>query len=353
MAIKNLIFDLGGVLFDWRPREFLAELLEDCCPDAAFECFFQNYESSADWLMLDKGDCTSFELADRIARRFRDKAETQLRLKRYADAITIHQLLEALFLKLQPNKDARSWLCDLAAAHRESMRFFYLSNMPNIFASRIVKEQKIFECFEQGIFSCDVNLIKPDQRIFKLAQQRFSIEDPSTILFLDDSKQNVAAAIDAKWQAIHFRSFAEAKNAFEKLISSNAQRKDKSPLVARSVHPFQSGNNPGTNQPSIRSFVIRRGRMGSGQKRALESLGERYMIPKAAIPSGLQKFDDQPDPIDSWWDVEHRRKPLVVDIGFGMGDALASMAAQDPSHRYLGIEVHPPGVGSLLQRIHD
>ncbi|NDG83159.1 MAG: tRNA (guanosine(46)-N7)-methyltransferase TrmB, partial [Betaproteobacteria bacterium] len=94
---------------------------------------------------------------------------------------------------------------------------------------------------------------------------------------------------------------------------------------------------------AVRSFVIRAGRIGSGQSKALLSLAPLYCITMPQADS---------TPFCEHWPAAHRHKPLVVDIGFGMGDALASMAAQDPSHRYLGIEVHPPGVGSLLQRIH-
>ena len=102
-----------------------------------------------------------------------------------------------------------------------------------------------------------------------------------------------------------------------------------------------------TPTSKIRSFVIRAGRMGGGQLKALETLSPRYLIP----------YSHQPEPygIEEYWLTEDRGKPLVVEIGFGMGDALAAIAGQDRSKRYLGIDVHPPGVGSMLQLIerHD
>lgn len=88
----------------------------------------------------------------------------------------------------------------------------------------------------------------------------------------------------------------------------------------------------------VRSFVLRAGRIGSGQQRALAELGPRFVLPY------------RPEPIDAMA-VFARRAPLVVEIGFGMGQATAAIAAAMPDHDFLGIEVHAPGVGALLRRI--
>ena len=91
-------------------------------------------------------------------------------------------------------------------------------------------------------------------------------------------------------------------------------------------------------RPPIRSFVLRPGRIGPGQERARADLGPRYMLPFA------------PAPLD-FASVFGRNAPVVLEIGFGMGDATAAVAAAQPERDFLGIEVHPPGVGALLQRI--
>jgi tRNA (guanine-N7-)-methyltransferase len=95
---------------------------------------------------------------------------------------------------------------------------------------------------------------------------------------------------------------------------------------------------PPPSSRSIRSFVIRAGRMGSGQVRALETLGPRWVLPyrEAHLDTA---------------GVFGRCAPLIVEIGFGMGDATAQIAQAQPECNFLGIEVHPPGVGALLQRI--
>jgi tRNA (guanine-N7-)-methyltransferase len=88
----------------------------------------------------------------------------------------------------------------------------------------------------------------------------------------------------------------------------------------------------------IRSFVVRAGRMGTGQQKAIETLGPRYMLPFQASP-----FDAAA--------VFGRHAPLVLEIGFGMGAATAQIAAARPDTDFLGVEVHVPGVGALLKRI--
>ena len=88
----------------------------------------------------------------------------------------------------------------------------------------------------------------------------------------------------------------------------------------------------------VRSYVLRAGRIGSGQQRALADLGPRFLAPYAPRPLDAQALFG-------------RRAPLVLEIGFGMGQATAAIAQQMPDIDFLGVEVHPPGVGALLRRI--
>ncbi len=88
----------------------------------------------------------------------------------------------------------------------------------------------------------------------------------------------------------------------------------------------------------IRSFVLRAGRLGPGQQRALADLGPRFVLP----------FQPSPLDLDAAFG---RRAPRMLEIGFGMGDATAQVAAAAPERDFIGIEVHAPGVGALLKRI--
>ncbi len=88
----------------------------------------------------------------------------------------------------------------------------------------------------------------------------------------------------------------------------------------------------------IRSFVLRAGRLGSGQQRALQELGPQFLLPF------------QPQPAD-WPALFGRDAPRVLEIGFGMGQATAEIAANRPDLDFIGVEVHQPGIGALLRLI--
>jgi tRNA (guanine-N7-)-methyltransferase len=88
----------------------------------------------------------------------------------------------------------------------------------------------------------------------------------------------------------------------------------------------------------IRSFVLRQGRVSDAQKRFHEQGMPRWGIPYQAAPLDLDA-------------VFGRRAHRILEIGCGMGETTATIAAQHPQNDYLGIEVHTPGVGSLLKEI--
>lgn len=96
--------------------------------------------------------------------------------------------------------------------------------------------------------------------------------------------------------------------------------------------------------PRIRSYVLRAGRVGSGQARALAELGPRFMLPYQAVPLDL-------DGVFGRTASDSNPVSRILEIGFGMGEGLAETAAAHPANDYLGVEVHTPGVGALLKQI--
>jgi len=88
----------------------------------------------------------------------------------------------------------------------------------------------------------------------------------------------------------------------------------------------------------IRSFVTRAGRLSTGQARALEEFGPQFLVPyKKEMLDYAAAFG--------------REAPTILEIGFGMGDTTAHIARQMPDKDFIGVEVHTPGVGSLLKQI--
>ncbi len=90
----------------------------------------------------------------------------------------------------------------------------------------------------------------------------------------------------------------------------------------------------------VRSFVLRQGRMSPAQTRAFAALLLRYGLPFAPAPLDFAA-------------VFGRRAPVVLEIGFGMGETTAAIAQAHPERDFVGLEVHAPGVGALLKRIDE
>ncbi|MBL6735345.1 MAG: tRNA (guanosine(46)-N7)-methyltransferase TrmB [Shewanellaceae bacterium] len=87
----------------------------------------------------------------------------------------------------------------------------------------------------------------------------------------------------------------------------------------------------------IQSFVLREGRMTKGQRHAIANHWQTYGI------------DYQVQPLD-FIALFGRKAPVVLEIGFGMGDSLVAMAQAAPEKDFIGIEVHQPGVGACIQQ---
>ena len=84
--------------------------------------------------------------------------------------------------------------------------------------------------------------------------------------------------------------------------------------------------------------MLRQGRISNAQRRAHTELLPAYGVPFSPGPVDLDR-------------VFGRAAPKILEIGFGMGETTAAIAQQHPENDYLGVEVHTPGVGSLLARI--
>ena len=100
---------------------------------------------------------------------------------------------------------------------------------------------------------------------------------------------------------------------------------------------------PGAPPPArrpIRSFVLRQGRMSPAQQRALDALLPRYGIP----------FQAEPVDFDAAFG---RRAPRILEIGCGMGETTAAIAHARPDVDFIAVDVHRPGIGSLLRRIDE
>ena len=199
----TLVFDLGGVVFRWRPDEFLPRLLPDRAPDAAAArdltvLFFEGF--GGDWADFDRGRIEIAPLADRIA------ARTGLRVDE------ARRVIDAIPDELQPLPDTEALLRRLHAAGH---RLVFLSNMPVPYARHLEATHQVFDVFERGVFSSRIGMIKPEPALFAHAAAAFE-RAPSALILIDDNEVNVQSAIAQGWSAIRFDSAAQVERDLAK-----------------------------------------------------------------------------------------------------------------------------------------
>ena len=110
------------------------------------------------------------------------------------------------------------------------------------------------------------------------------------------------------------------------------------PIKAEPALQVAPPTGPAPPSRRVRSYVLRGGRLGPGQRRALDELAPRFVLPFVA-----QALDAPA--------LFGRSAPLVLEVGFGMGDATAQVAQDRPDVDIVGVEVHEAGVGALLKQI--
>ena len=187
----NVVFDFGGVLFRWQPRELLARLMPQRTrsaeeAQALFDAIFEGY--GGDWGDFDRGTVEPRPLAERIARR------TGL------SEAEVHAVIDAVPEELRPIAGTVELLHRL---HDAGVPLYFLSNMPEPYAQHLERTYHFLGLFRDGVFSSRVRLIKPERAIFEHTAQRLGLE-PARTLFIDDIAHNVEAARAAGWQAFQF-----------------------------------------------------------------------------------------------------------------------------------------------------
>jgi putative hydrolase of the HAD superfamily len=199
---RTVVFDFGGVLFRWEP----AALLRGCLPARAVDdptareiaaVVFEAFTPQSDWARFDLGLVEPAELAQRIAARVGGLEGATRGLQ----AREVRALIDAIPDHLEALPSSVELLHALAAAGH---RTCFLSNMPAPYAAAL-RERNAFvrATFADGLFSCDVGLMKPDPAVFALAESRFGLA-PAATLFIDDHAGNVQAARARGWQALRF-----------------------------------------------------------------------------------------------------------------------------------------------------
>ena len=92
-----------------------------------------------------------------------------------------------------------------------------ISNFSRIMREQAARHLDFIQYMDGGVFSCDVQLIKPDPAIYQYLWNKYNLT-PSECIFIDDRTENVEAAISLGMQALHFKGYSETKEALDNLL---------------------------------------------------------------------------------------------------------------------------------------
>jgi len=195
-ATRTVIFDLGGVVLDWRPLDLLQRFYAGHGDDVR-ERVRRAVFDHPDWLDLDRGTLSHAEAVPRFAARS----------GRNEDEMT--RLLHAVRDSLQPIPETVALMHELAAA---GVPLYCLSNMHAEIAAWLLRTHDFWPVFRGVVFSADERLIKPEPEIFARLLQRHGLSAVNTA-FVDDHPANIVAARRLGLHAVAFENAAQCRDA--------------------------------------------------------------------------------------------------------------------------------------------
>jgi len=199
-TIKNVIFDLGGVLITWRPEEIIATVFD--APDLQALIKREVFQHP-DWLRMDHGH---LEETDAI-QRFHGRTGVPL--------AKLEELLEFVRESLTPIPESIELLNELAA---QGIDLYCLSNMPAFRFDYIRPLYPFWDHFKGIVISGVVKMIKPDREIFEYLLTKFQLQ-PSASVFVDDYPINLEGAQGVGLRTILFRDAHDCRRELQSLMS--------------------------------------------------------------------------------------------------------------------------------------
>ena len=197
----RIVFDFGGVLFNWQPLQLVRRFLprhaaDEATSRALVAQVFQGF--GGDWAQFDRGVLDAGELVHRIAARTGLAADD------------VAALVDGVPPSLTPKSDTVDLLGRLRAA---GASLHFLSNMPAPYAEHLDRAHpELIGQFDSGLYSSHVRLIKPEAELYDLASRRFGTP-PGQLVLIDDIAANVDAARASGWNALQFSDASAVEQA--------------------------------------------------------------------------------------------------------------------------------------------
>lgn len=179
-SIKNVVFDLGGVVFARDPRKFEPEFIK-------FFSYILLPQMPKFWEEYDRGVVSYDEVVRALADY--NSCDVELAEKNLRRSIVTQEAIPATEALIAALKDAQ-------------YKLYVLSNMSLEFIE-FLRKQPVYRHFDGEVVSCEEHVIKPEADIYRRLTTRYKL-NPAETLFIDDRKGNVEAAINEGWHGYHF-----------------------------------------------------------------------------------------------------------------------------------------------------
>jgi putative hydrolase of the HAD superfamily len=197
--IKNIIFDLGNVLISWKPEEYL---INNGFTKDSRETILKEVFRSPEWLALDDGKISLEEAVNSIA------STSSLKT---GEIYSVFDLRTKILFPLEGNTKM------LPGLRKEGFKLYYLSNFPEDIFDEVEGKYEFFRYFSGGLISARAKVSKPDERIYKILLDTYSLL-PEESLFIDDTHANAISAETIGISVIHLSEPSALKEKLQDFL---------------------------------------------------------------------------------------------------------------------------------------
>lgn len=194
--IDTVVFDLGNVLLSFDPITYLRQDFKD---EKVLKSVCNEIFGSKEWLQLDRGTLDDETFAQIISERIPEHKDLiKRKLENWQEILEPIESSTALIPKLK----------------EQGYKLYILSNFHKQAFKNVYGKHDFFKYFDGKVISSDWQLLKPEKEIFLKLMELYDI-DPSTTVFIDDSKDNTDAAEELGFHTVHFQESKQIEDFFK------------------------------------------------------------------------------------------------------------------------------------------